>query len=459
MSQDFQGSQKSPSQHELRPRSKALFAEAVGLMPGGVNSPVRAFAAVGGTPVFMKRGNGAYLWDEDGNRYIDYITSWGPAIVGHAHPEVLAAIQSAAADGLSFGTPTARENILAHMIIEAMPAIEMLRLVSSGTEACMSALRVARAFTGRNKILKFEGCYHGHADMLLVKAGSGAATLGLSGSPGVPESTAQHTLTAHFNDVEQLQEIFAANIKTIAAVIVEPIIGNAGFIRPQPGFLEALKKLCDAHGTVLIFDEVMTGFRVARGGYQSLCGIKPDMTVLGKVIGGGMPVGAYGGRRDIMSLVAPAGPVYQAGTLSGNPLAVACGIKTLEILGRPDAYETLAARSKSLVLGIKSAAEECGVPLSVDFEGGMFGFFFSQNPVRNYEDAKRADMISFKKFFQLMLNDGIYLAPSAFEAGFLSLAHSQADIDATVAAARNAFKQIQQSSQFKESPQFKESVE
>jgi len=292
-----------------RRRSSSLYEEAVRLMPGGVNSPVRAFGSVGGTPVFMKRGQGAYLWDEDGNRYIDYITSWGPAIVGHAHPEVLAAIQEAAADGLSFGTPTARESVLAHAIMDAMPAIEMIRLVSSGTEACMSALRVARAFTGRTKILKFEGCYHGHADMLLVKPGSGAATLGLSGSPGVPESTAQHTLTAQFNNLAQVGETFANNQGQIAAIIVEPIVGNAGFIRPVPGFMEGLRDLCDAHGTVLIFDEVMTGFRVARGGYQSLCGIKPDMTVLGKVIGGGMPVGAYGGRRDIMSMVAPAGPV------------------------------------------------------------------------------------------------------------------------------------------------------
>ncbi len=430
------------SRNNARPRSKALFEEAAGLMPGGVNSPVRAFASVGGTPVFMKRGNGAYLWDEDGNRYIDYITSWGPAIVGHAHPEVLKAINDAAADGLSFGTPTARESVLAHKIIDAMPAIEMLRLVSSGTEACMSALRVARAFTGRTKILKFEGCYHGHADMLLVKAGSGAATLGLSGSPGVPESTAQHTLTAHFNDVEQLKEIFSANHEAIAAVIVEPIIGNAGFIRPLPGFYEALKNLCDEHGTILIFDEVMTGFRVAHGGYQSLCGIKPDMTVLGKVIGGGMPVGAYGGRRDIMSLVAPSGPVYQAGTLSGNPVAVACGIKTLEILSRPGAYETLSARSSQLVHGFKSAAEDFGIPLTVDFEGGMFGFFFAKDAVRNYEDAKRTNLETFKTFFQLMLDDGIYLAPSAFEAGFLSLAHTEADIDSTVQAARRAFKSI-----------------
>jgi len=425
-----------------RPRSSSLYEEAVRLMPGGVNSPVRAFGSVGGTPVFMKRGQGAYLWDEDGNRYIDYITSWGPAIVGHAHPEVLAAIQEAAADGLSFGTPTARESVLAHAIMDAMPAIEMIRLVSSGTEACMSALRVARAFTGRTKILKFEGCYHGHADMLLVKPGSGAATLGLSGSPGVPESTAQHTLTAQFNNLAQVGETFANNQGQIAAIIVEPIVGNAGFIRPVPGFMEGLRELCDAHGTVLIFDEVMTGFRVARGGYQSLCGIKPDMTVLGKVIGGGMPVGAYGGRRDIMSMVAPAGPVYQAGTLSGNPVAVACGIKTLEILSRPGAYESLAARSARLTIGFQSAAEECGVPMTVDHEGGMFGFFFAKDPVRNYDDAKRADLGAFKKFFQLMLDDGIYLAPSAFEAGFLSMAHTEADIDATVAVAKKVLKQV-----------------
>ena len=411
-------------------------------MPGGVNSPVRAFGSVGGTPVFMKRGKGAYMWDEDGNRYIDYITSWGPAIVGHAHPEVLAAIHDAAADGLSFGTPTARESILAHAIMEAMPSIEMIRLVSSGTEACMSALRVARAFTGRTKILKFEGCYHGHADMLLVKPGSGAATLGLSGSPGVPESTAQHTLTAQFNNMAQVEEIFASNGNQIAAIIVEPIVGNAGFIRPVAGFMEGLRKLCDAHGSVLVFDEVMTGFRVARGGYQSLCAIKPDMTVLGKVIGGGMPVGAYGGRRDIMSMVAPAGPVYQAGTLSGNPLAVACGLKTLEILARPGTYEVLSSRSAQLTVGFKSVAEECGVPITVDHEGGMFGFFFADDPVRNYDDAKRADLNSFRKFFQLMLDDGIYLAPSAFEAGFLSTAHSEDDIAATVAAARKALKQV-----------------
>ncbi len=412
------------------------------LMPGGVNSPVRAFGSVGGTPVFMKKGEGAWLWDEDGNRYIDYITSWGPAIVGHAHPEVIAAIQAAVADGLSFGTPTARENILASMIMEAMPGIEMLRLVSSGTEACMSALRVARAFTSRTKILKFEGCYHGHADMLLVKPGSGAATLGLSGSPGVPPETARHTLTARFNDLDQVREVFAQNPREIAAIILEPIVGNAGFIRPVAGFVEGLRQLCDEHGTLLIFDEVMTGFRVARGGYQSLCGIAPDMTVLGKVIGGGLPVGAYGGRRDIMRMVAPAGPVYQAGTLSGNPVAVASGIKTLEILARPGVFAQLHARSQQLVSGLKAAAESARVPLSVDFEGGMFGFFFAGSPVRNYDDAKRADIVAFKRFFQLMLDDGIYLAPSAFEAGFLSLAHTPADIDLTVEAARRAFAVI-----------------
>ncbi|MEY4632053.1 MAG: hypothetical protein RIQ81_2173 [Pseudomonadota bacterium] len=408
-------------------------------MPGGVNSPVRAFGSVGGTPVFMKKGSGAWLWDEDGNRYIDYITSWGPAIVGHAHPEVLAAIHAAVDDGLSFGTPTARESILASAIMEAMPNIEMIRLVSSGTEACMSALRVARAFTGRTKILKFEGCYHGHADMLLVKPGSGAATLGLSGSPGVPEETARHTLTARFNDIDQVREVFKSHGDTLAAIILEPIVGNAGFIRPVSGFLEELRSLCDHHGTLLIFDEVMTGFRVARGGCQQLSGIKPDMTVLGKVIGGGLPVGAYGGRREIMQMVAPAGPVYQAGTLSGNPVAVASGIKTLEILSRPGAFETLAARSKQLVTGFKAAAEDAGIPLSVDYEGGMFGFFFSKNPVRNYDDAKGADLDLFKQFFQLMLDEGIYLAPSAFEAGFLSLQHSVGDIEETVAAAKRSF--------------------
>ncbi len=387
----------------------------------------------------MKRGEGSSLWDEDGNRYIDYITSWGPAIVGHAHPEVIAAIHSAVADGLSFGTPTARENILASMIMDAMPSIEMLRLVSSGTEACMSALRVARAFTSRTKILKFEGCYHGHADMLLVKPGSGAATLGLSGSPGVPEETARHTLTARFNDLEQVRDVFAKNHDEIAAVILEPIVGNAGFIRPVTGFLEGLRKLCDDHGSLLIFDEVMTGFRVARGGCQALFGIAPDMTVLGKVIGGGLPVGAYGGRRDIMRMVAPSGPVYQAGTLSGNPVAVACGIKTLEILSRPGSFAQLHARSEQLVSGFKSAAESADIPLTVDFEGGMFGFFFCGNLVRDYDDAKRADTGSFKQFFQLMLDEGIYLAPSAFEAGFLSLAHTVADIDRTVEAAKRSF--------------------
>jgi glutamate-1-semialdehyde 2,1-aminomutase len=320
-----------------------------------------------------------------------------------------------------------------------MPNIEMIRLVSSGTEACMSALRVARAFTGRTKILKFEGCYHGHADMLLVKPGSGAATLGLSGSPGVPEETARHTLTARFNDIDQVREVFKSHGDTLAAIILEPIVGNAGFIRPVSGFLEELRSLCDHHGTLLIFDEVMTGFRVARGGCQQLSGIKPDMTVLGKVIGGGLPVGAYGGRREIMQMVAPAGPVYQAGTLSGNPVAVASGIKTLEILSRPGAFETLAARSKQLVTGFKAAAEDAGIPLSVDYEGGMFGFFFSKNPVRNYDDAKGADLDLFKQFFQLMLDEGIYLAPSAFEAGFLSLQHSVGDIEETVAAAKRSF--------------------
>jgi len=382
------------------------------------------------------------MWDEDGNRYIDYINSWGPTIVGHAHPEVIKAICDAAANGLTFGAPTARETELAQKLTKALPGMDMVRLVSSGTEACMAALRVARGFTKRTKIIKFDGCYHGHADMLLVKAGSGVATLGLSGSPGVPDDAAQHTLTVQFNDLVGVEEVFRTWRNEIAAVILEPIIGNAGFIRPEKGFLKGLRDLCSAHGAVLIFDEVMTGFRAHWGGVQILEGIRPDMTVLGKVIGGGLPLAAYGGRRDIMEMVAPAGPVYQAGTLSGNPLATAAGLKTLEIMSRPGFFEGLRQKTSRLISGLTERAAAAKIPFIADYEGGMFGLFFCRGPVRSYAEAKGCDAERFGTFFRGMLERGIYLAPSAFEAGFVSAAHTDADIDATLSAAEVEFRKM-----------------
>ncbi len=420
-------------------KSRAAMAKARAIIPGGVNSPVRAFGSVGGDPVVIDRAEGAYLWDVDGNKYVDYVGSWGPAIAGHAHPEVLAEISRVMVKGLSFGAPTEAETALAEQVRSLVPSMEKIRLVSSGTEACMSVLRVARAFTGRDKLIKFTGCYHGHADMLLVKAGSGVLTLGLPDSPGVPGEATRHTLVAPYNDLAATRALFEANPGQIAAIILEPIVGNAGFIRPQPGFLQGLRDLCTENGALLVFDEVMTGFRVALGGMQGLTGIKPDLTTLGKVIGGGLPIAAYGGRRDIMSKVAPEGPVYQAGTLSGNPLAVASGRKTLEIIARPHAFAQLSERTRQLAHGLRERAAACGLPFTTDAEGGMFGFFFHPGPVRSYEEARHADTAKFQPFFHGMLSRGIYLAPSAFEAGFVSMAHTERDIQHTLDTAAAVF--------------------
>ena len=417
-------------------RSEEIFAAAQKLMPGGVNSPVRAFKSVGGQPIVVDRVKDAYMWDVDGNQYIDYIGTWGPAICGHAHPYVIKAIQAAAEKGTSFGAPNYLENVLAEMVIDAVPSVEMVRFVNSGTEACMSVLRLMRAFTGREKIIKFEGCYHGHADMFLVKAGSGVATLGLPDSPGVPKSTTAATLTAPFNDLEAVKTLFAENPGEIAGVILEPVVGNAGFIPPDAGFLEGLRELTQEHGALLVFDEVMTGFRISYGGAQAKFGITPDLTTLGKVIGGGLPVGAYGGRRDIMQMVAPAGPVYQAGTLSGNPLAMTAGIKTLELLQRPGTYEQLERITKKLADGLVQVAQETGHAACGDSISAMFGFFFTAGPVHNYEDAKTSDLQKFGRFHRGMLEHGVYLAPSQFEAGFTSLAHTDEDVDRTLQAAR-----------------------
>ena len=411
-------------------------------MPGGVSSPVRAFKSVGGQPIVFDRVKGPYAWDVDGNKYIDYIGSWGPAICGHAHPEVIAALQEAIEKGTSFGAPCALENTLAEMVIDAVPSVEMVRFVNSGTEACMAVLRLMRAFTGRDKVIKFEGCYHGHADMFLVKAGSGVATLGLPDSPGVPRSTTANTLTAPYNDLESVKALFAENPDAVAGVILEPIVGNAGFIQPEPGFLEGLRELTKEHGALLVFDEVMTGFRISYGGAQAHFGVTPDLTTMGKVIGGGLPVGAYGGRKDIMEMVAPAGPMYQAGTLSGNPLAMTAGIKTLELLKQPGSYERLTATTEKLIAGIKEAAQSAGLPITGGSVSAMFGFFLCDGPVRNFEEAKATDAERFGKLHRAMLERGVYLAPSAFEAGFTSLAHSDDDIEATLNAFRESFAQI-----------------
>ncbi len=421
-------------------QSRSLFADAMKVIPGGVNSPVRAFKSVDGEPIFIQRALGSRLWDADGNEYIDYVGSWGPAIVGHAHPDVLATVSRVAANGISFGAPTELETTLAHAVIKLLPSIEMIRFVSSGTEACMSVLRVARAFTNRSKIIKFEGCYHGHGDMLLVKAGSGAATLGVPDSPGVPSGTAADTLTVPFNDLGAVAALFEKHPEDIAALILEPMVGNSGFIRPEPGFLEGLRALCSRFRALLIFDEVMTGFRVGIHGVQGLYGITPDLTCLGKVIGGGMPLAAYGGRRDIMAKVAPSGPVYQAGTLSGNPVAVSCGLKTLELISRPGFFDQLSRRTSDLVEGLKSSAKTYNIPFVADSEGGMFGFFFNSRPVKNFADAKMSDVARFKKFFWGMLEHGVYMAPSAFEAGFVSGAHSEKDMSLTLEIADKVMK-------------------
>ena len=423
-------------------KSEEIFAAAQKLMPGGVSSPVRAFKSVGGQPIVFDRVKGAYIWDVDGNQYIDYVGTWGPAICGHAHPDVINALHEALEKGTSFGAPSALENVLAEMVIDAVPSIEMVRFVNSGTEACMAVLRLMRAFTQRDKIIKFEGCYHGHADMFLVKAGSGVATLGLPDSPGVPKSATSNTLTAPYNDLEAVKALFEENPNEIAGVILEPVVGNAGFIPPDAGFLEGLRLITQEHGALLVFDEVMTGFRIAYGGAQERFDIKPDLTTLGKIIGGGLPVGAYGGRQDIMSMVAPAGPVYQAGTLSGNPLAMTAGIKTLELLQKPGTYEYLDRITKKLADGMLQIAQETGHAACGGQISGMFGFFFTEGPVHNYEDAKKCDLVKFSRFHRGMLERGVYLAPSQFEAGFTSFAHTEADVDRTLAVAREVMAMI-----------------
>jgi glutamate-1-semialdehyde 2,1-aminomutase len=424
-------------------RSAELFAQALKRIPGGVNSPVRAFTGVGGDPVFLARGQGAYVFDEDGNRYIDYVGSWGPMILGHVHPKVIAAITQTAENGLGFGAPTRIEVEMAELICRLVPSVEKVRMVSSGTEATMSAIRLARGFTGRDKIVKFEGCYHGHADSLLVKAGSGALTLGVPTSPGVPADLARHTLTLDYNDSTQVRQVFGQIGKEIAGVIVEPVAGNMNCVPPVSGFLEALRTECTKHGAVLIFDEVMTGFRVALGGAQAHYGINPDLTTLGKVIGGGLPVGAFGGRADIMGQLAPEGPVYQAGTLSGNPVSLAAGLATLKEISRPGFFEGLTAKTSKLAEGIAERARRAGVPLAVQSVGGMFGIFFTdENPVTRFTQVMACDVERFKKFFHGMLREGVYLAPSAFEAGFVSAAHTESDFDETLVKTEKVFKTL-----------------
>lgn len=420
-------------------RSHDLFTAAQRHIPGGVNSPVRAFRGVGGDPVFFERAAGAYAFDADGKRYVDYVGSWGPMILGHAHPEVLTAVRNQLDKGLSFGAPTEQETTMADKVCALVPSMDLVRMVSSGTEATMSALRLARGYTGRDKIVKFEGCYHGHADSLLVKAGSGALTLGEPSSPGVPAALAELTITLRYNDLAQVRETFAAIGSEIACIIVEPVAGNMNCIPPVPGFLEGLREVCDQSGAVLIFDEVMTGFRVALGCAQGHYGITPDLTALGKVIGGGMPVGAFGGKREIMSKISPLGPVYQAGTLSGNPIAMAAGLKTLELISAPGFYDQLTATTTALLAGLQTRADAAGIPFSTNQVGGMFGLFFTSEKVTNYEQATACNQEQFKAFFHGMLERGVYLAPSAFEAGFVSIMHGEAEIQATLDAAAATF--------------------
>jgi len=424
-------------------RSNQLFNSAQEHIPGGVNSPVRAFKAVGGTPVFFEKASGAYAFDADGKRYIDYVQSWGPMVVGHAHPEVLAAVVEKAQSGLSFGAPTEIETTVANKVCEIFPGMEMIRMVSSGTEATMSAIRLARGYTGRDKILKFEGCYHGHSDSLLVKAGSGALTLGVPNSPGVPADLAQHTLTLSYNDADAVSKLFNDIGDQIAAVIVEPVAGNMNCVPPVSGFLETIRAECDKHGTVFIIDEVMTGFRVSLTGAQGHYGVEADLTCLGKVIGGGMPVGAFGGKRKIMEHIAPLGPVYQAGTLSGNPVAMAAGLKTLELITAPGFYDELTRKTQRLVEGLQKAADAHGIPFTTNSVGSMFGVFFNDaKQVTNYQQVMAGDNERFNRFFHGMLEEGVYLAPACFEAGFMSAAHTDQDIDDTIAAAERVMARI-----------------
>ena len=421
-------------------RSSELFTAAQKHIPGGVNSPVRAFKGVGGDPVFFKKAKGAYVYDEDGNQYIDYVGSWGPMIVGHAHPDVLKNVQETMQSGLSFGAPTELETLMADKVCELVPSIDMVRMVSSGTEATMSALRLARGYTGRDKIVKFEGCYHGHSDSLLIKAGSGALTLGVPTSPGVPASLAEHTITLSYNNIDEVKQAFKELGDQIACIIVEPVAGNMNCIPPVPGFLEGLREVCDEYGSVLIFDEVMTGFRVSLGGAQGYYNIKPDLTTLGKVIGGGMPVGAFGGKREIMEYIAPLGPVYQAGTLSGNPIAMAAGLTTLNLISQPGFFENLTQQTEKLVNGLKARAEKANIPLSTNQAGAMFGFFFTEEKnVSRFEQVSACDAERFKKFYHGMLAQGVYLAPSAYETGFVSSAHTDEDIEKTLDAAEKVF--------------------
>ena len=423
-------------------RSSILFQQAKTAIPGGVNSPVRAFKSVGADPLFIKKAAGSHIFDEDGNDFIDYVGSWGPMIVGHCHPDIIKAVQDTMTSGASFGAPTERETILANMVIEAVPSIEMVRMVSSGTEATMSAIRLARGYAGRDKIIKFSGCYHGHSDALLVKAGSGAATFGVPDSPGVPADFAKHTLTAEYNSLESVKALVAANRDSIACIIVEPLAGNMGTVPPREGFLEGLREICTNEGMVLIFDEVMSGFRVAYGGVQELYGVTPDMTTLGKIIGGGLPVGAFGGKREIMEKLSPSGGIYQAGTLSGNPLAMSAGIATLNILKQPGFYKALEDKSRAVAEGIAKAAKDAGYPIYSTRVGSMFCAFFSKVDVYDWPTASQCDTKAFAKYFLAMLDEGIYLAPSQFETAFVSAAHSESDIEKTIAAASKCFKLI-----------------